>query len=903
VLVSGTPQQIGPYTIDAEIGRGGMGVVYRARDTRLDRAVAIKALPEHLAEDPDRLARFEREAKTLATLNHANIAQIYGVEEHEGRRYLVLELVEGETLAELIGRGPLAIDESIEIATQVAEGVAAAHEAGVVHRDLKPGNIIITPEGRAKVLDFGLARVEDAADPASGSSMSPTMTSPAQHSPTMPGVILGTAAYMSPEQARGRRVDKRSDVWSFGVILYEMLTGASPFAGETVSDSVGAVLHKDLDLDRLPRDTPARVRRVLRRCLTRDRSRRLQSIGDARVELLDIEPEETSAPAAGGRFGWAALAGAAAGAALVVGAIGAWLWAPGGVEAPPAVQRFSIVAVEDGGRIDDRWGAHFAISPDGTRMAIALLDGSDRTLWVRSLDSDRMRRLPGTEGAEHVSFSPDGQWILFANTDSLQRVSVSGGTPIRICATGGDDRGATWLDDGRIVFAPTQTDALMIVDASGGEPEPLTELDASRNERSHRWPSYLREANAVVFTAQRFGTTFNEASIDVLDLTTGERTTLVRGGAYGRILPTGHVVFLREASLYAAPVDLDRMELTGEPVPVIDGITYSASNGGTHLAFSQTGTLLYLPGGERNWSEKSLIAVDMEGAVTQIAEGNADYNSPAVSPDGRRIAFMIGSIGNNADIWLLDLDRGLRTRLTYGEDDETAPMWSPDGSLICYVINRGGLADAVMVVPADGSAEPAPLGFGEVQSSPTDWSPDGRSILVTVGYADEGRDLMIARREGDGWTTAPFVATPFDESFGAFSPDGAWVVYESDASGQHEIYITRSDGSGGRLQLSTSGGQYPRWSPDGTRVYYLREFATDRPAMMAVDLAFEETRVRASRPLELFRTEMSGFFTWHLFDVMPDGSGFVAMKPLQSGEERDLRRLNLVLNWFEELKR
>jgi len=903
--VSGSSgSQIGPYTIDRELGRGGMGVVYLARDTRLDRAVAIKALPEELASDPARLERFEREAKTLAQLNHPNVAGIHGVEEYEGARYLVLEYVEGETLAEMLDRGPLPVDEGIELAVQIAAGVEAAHEAGVIHRDLKPGNVIVTPEGRAKVLDFGLARVEETSSLSSGAmSESPTLTSPAiQHSPTMPGVILGTAAYMSPEQARGRRVDKRTDIWSFGVVLYEMLTGASPFVGETATDSIGAILHREVDFSLLPAGTPANVQRVVRRCLVRDKMRRLQSIGDARVELLDVE-EAASAPAADRRFGWRTLAGSAVGAALVVGLVGVWLGASRGGETRASVQRFSIDVAGEGRTIDDRWGAHFALSPDGTRLAITLREGPERTLWVRSLDSDRMTRLSGTEGAGHVSFSPDGQWILFADNEALQRVSVSGGTPIKICEVGGDHRGATWMDDGRVVFSPSQTDALMIVEASGGEPAPLTTLDESKNERSHRWPDYVPEADAIVFTAQRFGTTFNEASIDVLDMGTGERKTLVRGGAYGRILPSGHLVFMREASLYAAPMDLDRLELIGEPIPVIDGITYSASNGGTQAAFSRTGTLLYLAGGERNWSEKMLTAVDMEGAVTPLVEEYADYNGPAVSPDGRRVAFIDGSVGNNADIWLLDMARGLRTRLTYGENDEASPVWSPDGEMLCFSTTDGGNDHVIMVVPADGSAEPAALGVGGGLSSPTDWSPDGQSILYTDGYADQGRDIMIARREGDGWVEAPLVATSFDEAFGSFSPDGEWVVYASDASGQDEVYITPSGGSGGRLQISTSGGEYPRWSADGAQVFYLRDFQLDRPAMMAVDLNFEEEGAQASRPRELFRSDMSGFYLWHWFDVRPDGSGFVAMKPLQTGEKRDLRHLQLVLNWFEELER
>ena len=892
---------IGPYAIVREIGRGGMGVVYLARDPRLERNVAIKALPEHLAADPARLERFEREARTLAGLNHPNVAGIHGVEESDGARYLVLEYVEGETLAERLDRGPAPMDEAMEIAAQIAAGIEAAHEAGVVHRDLKPANIKITPDGAAKVLDFGLARAEATDSSAGTIGESPTLTSPAIHSPTMPGVILGTAAYMSPEQARGRAVSRSTDIWSFGVVLYEMLTGFSPFRGETVSDSIGAVLHREPDLSLLPEGAPARVRRVLRRCLTRDRTRRLQSIGDARIELLEPD-DEPGVPAAGRRRAGAwAILGAAGAAALLGGAAG-WLAASAGPEPERPVQRFSIDAAGEGRTIDDRWGAHFALSPDGRRIALSLREGQDRRLWIRSLDSDRMTELAGTEGASHVSFSPDGQWVLFANSDALCRVSVSGGTPIRICDVGGDHRGATWMDDGRIVFSPTQTDPLMIVDASGGEPERLTELDESRDERSHRWPAYAPGADAVVFTAQRVGTTFNEASVDVLDLETGERRELVRGGAYGRILPTGHLVFMREASLYAAPVDLDRLVLTADPEPVVDGITYSASNGGTQVAFSSTGALLYLAGGERNWREKSLVTVDPRGTLTPLVDGHADFNAPAVSPDGDAIVFQIGSVGNGADLWQLDVRRGLRTRLTFGEGDEVSPVWSPDGRLICFGM-RASDEFGMMLVPSDGSAEPEPIGFGGDTVFPTDWSSDGERICFTRGYADGGRDVIVARRDGDGWVESPLAATDFDEAFGSFSPDGAWVVYQSDASGRAEIYVTASDGSGGRVQLSTSGGEYPKWSADGARVFYLRDFAIDEPAMMAVDIAFDGGRATPSRPDELFRAPIAGFFLWPIYDVLPDGSGFVGMRPLQTGEQRDLRHLRLVLNWFEELRR
>jgi len=573
--------QIGPYTIDRELGRGGMGVVYLATDTRLGREVAIKSLPPELAQAPDRLERFEREARTLAQLNHSNIAGIHGVEEHEGARYLVLEYVEGQTLAEMLDRGPLPVADAIDLAVQIAAGVEAAHEAGVVHRDLKPGNIIVTPDGQAKVLDFGLARTEEAQG-SSTNTEAATITSPAiQHSPTMPGVILGTAAYMSPEQARGRRVDKRTDVWSFGVVLYEMLVGASPFVGETVSDSIGAVLHKDVDLDRLPPQTSANVRRVLRRCLERDRNERWRDIGDARVELRsrDDEALRSSTPSQRRAPMLIVLA------LLVVAVIalaGVALTRPSPRTAPARLT-FPVTLLP-GGAPGVGARPNFALSPDGDRLVVAAAVGNESGLWVRDLTSDAATLLPETVGASTPTFSPDGRWIAYFTESALWKIASSGGSPQRLADAESTNRGLAWLGMDRIVYSPGTTSPLHVVSAAGGAPEIITTLDTNdggRPYRSHRWPNAGPGARSVVFTAQHTGESFNESAIAVVDLASGQITTLLDdAGSYPIVLPGGELLYTTGGTVFACRVDWSVPAIVGTPRPVLYEVMHKPLNGG-----------------------------------------------------------------------------------------------------------------------------------------------------------------------------------------------------------------------------------------------------------------------------------------------------------------------------------
>ncbi|MEL7473307.1 MAG: protein kinase, partial [Planctomycetota bacterium] len=548
--------RIGPYEVDRELGRGGMGVVYLARDARLDRAVAIKALPEHLASDPARLERFEREAKTLAGLSHPNVAGIHGVEEQDGARYLVLEFVDGETLADALDRGPLSVDDAIDYAVQIAAGVEAAHEAGVIHRDLKPANIKLTPDGVAKVLDFGLARVEESAS--STGLDSPTMTTPPpQHSPTIEGAILGTAAYMSPEQARGRRVDRRTDIWSFGVVLYEMLVGASPFHGETAGDSIGAVLHKQFDLDQLPPSTPSNVRRVLERCLERDKNERYRDIGDVRIELTRAEPAAARAepqPARRGRAWWAL--GCAGVLVAALAAMSQWVLGREGSEGGASVVRLAITPPPDASlRLSGDLGGPAVVSRDGARVAfVATREGESRRVWLRDLDATEAVELPGTDQALFPFWSPDNRHIGFITPGALMKHDTVSGATTRICESG-QGRGGAWTDDGRIIFAPYFRGGLVVVDADGGEPEPLTTLDDDLHT-SHRWPTMIPGADRFLYLA--VSARPNEQGnngVYLASLSDPGNPKRVMPSDYGAVYADGHLVFVRDGALLARPFD------------------------------------------------------------------------------------------------------------------------------------------------------------------------------------------------------------------------------------------------------------------------------------------------------------------------------------------------------------
>ncbi|HSB35463.1 MAG TPA: protein kinase, partial [Thermoanaerobaculia bacterium] len=718
-LLPGT--RLGPYEVLSPLGQGGMGEVYRARDTRLSREVAIKVLPEAVARDSERLARFRREAQVLASLNHPHIAVIYGVEEAGGVEALVLELVEGETLAERIARGRVPPDEALEIARQIATALEAAHERGIVHRDLKPSNVKLDRGGRVKVLDFGLAKAlsSDASSPDVTSS--PTLTAAA----TQAGVVIGTAAYMSPEQARGKAVDKRSDIWAFGAVLYEMLTGRRAFQGETVSDTLAAVLTKEPDWSALPPGIPAAVARVLRRCLDRDAKTRIHDIADARLELDEpplppAGPVPIPYPTSGTPF-WAVLAGLVL--ALAAGA-GWWRALRPRPAAPPRVTGFAV-ALPEGERIPFDDSPVLDLSRDGTRLVFIGDRGGHRRLYVRSRDRIEPKPVPGSEGAYSPFLSPDAQWIGFFADGKLKKIPAAGGVAMAL-ADAPNNRGGVWLEDDTIVFAPQFTSGLNRVAARGGKTEVLTTPNAAAGERSHRWPTYLPGGGAVLFTIGllKGPGNYDDARIAVWEPGARKPRVLFEGGSMARFAPPDHLVFWRAGTVLAAPFDSKRRSVGGEPVALEEKTSGDPSSGVAYAAVAADGTLAYVPGTE-SLSERRLILTDRTGKARPVPAPPRSYHYPRFSPDGKRIAVTIGpGHGNADDVWICDLATGALARLTFGDGNGNySPVWSPDGRRVAYGSDRAH--QGVYLKNADGSGEEEPLQPDARPELPQDWSRDG----------------------------------------------------------------------------------------------------------------------------------------------------------------------------------
>ncbi|UCF68505.1 MAG: serine/threonine-protein kinase, partial [Acidobacteriota bacterium] len=677
-----------------------MGEVWKAVDTTLDREVAIKILPEAFAASPDRLTRFEREAKLLASLNHPNIATIHGLHESQGTRFLAMELVAGEDLAERLSSGPIPLEQALNLARQVANALAAAHARGVIHRDLKPGNIKITPDGSVKVLDFGLAKAMEAEPVSEGTdpSFSPTLTS----TRTGAGVILGTASYMSPAQARGTPVDQRADMWAFGCVLYEMLTGRRIFEGETTSDTLAAVLRADPDWDALPQDTPRAIRRLLRRCLEKDPERRLHSALDARIEIDDAlsehdEPPPSSVALRPAKRRWLPWAVAAFFALLAIIAIVS-------VE-DRSVHESSHLAVALPLKLELHAALSgeliAALSPDGKRLAFAAREEDTIRLYLRSLDSPEVSMVPETEGASSPFFSPDGQWVAFFAEGKLKKVSVQGGTPVDLCdAPSG--RGGTWISEETIIFTPLYTSGLARVSASGGEPEIITVPDSSRNERTHRWPDVLPGAKAIVFTVGTLDKPgyYEDATIAAVDLESGEVRTLIEGGSFARYSRSGHLVYSREGSLLAVPFDAQQLTVTGPPSPVLEGVARDTTSGAVHYAISRAGTLMYIPEGIES-PEVTVAWVDRDGRAETLFRMPRPFQAPRLSPDGTKLVVGVGPGLGDGDIWVHDLAAGKSTRLTF-ESDYIAPIWTPDGVRVVFGVTRGG-SEGIAWKAADGS--------------------------------------------------------------------------------------------------------------------------------------------------------------------------------------------------------
>jgi len=904
-LASGT--HVGPYEITAAIGAGGMGEVYRARDPKLGRDVAIKVLPEAFVNDAQRMARFQREAKVLASLDHPNIASIYGLEDSGGTRALVMQLVEGPTLADRIKAGPIPIDESVRIAKQIADALEYAHERGIIHRDLKPANVKVTNDDAVKVLDFGLAKALEG-DPSSiDISTSPTISRMA----TMQGVLLGTAAYMAPEQAKAKSVDRRADIWAFGCVLYEMLTGKQAFTGETVTDTLASVIKEEPDLKLLPAATPMRVRVLLQRCLQKDPKQRLRDIGDARISLDEVlagAPEPSSiaaAPISMSRW-QVVLPWTVAALLLVTLAPIAFVHFR---EKPAALAepvRSEILLHEEATPFA---GAGLALSPDGRQLAFFAATAADNTerLWIRSLDSLQARPLLGSEVENAPSpffWSPDSRFIAFGAGGKLKKIAVAGGPAQTLCDVTSLVLGGSWNEEGVIIFG-TSAGGLMRVSAEGGTATPLTTLDTSRNELHHSLPFFLPDGRHFVYmrlSASAENTGAYIGSLDAKPEEQNRKPLLVTG--YGTayapsaVRGLGHLLFIRDRALLAQPFDPVRRELSGEPIVIADRLGNFLEAG--LFSVSANGVLIY---SDTSGQSFQLSWFDRQGKVQSVPTKQPGVPIDlAVSPDAQRVALAI--IGpTDISLWLHDFSRGTSTRFTFSPNGNLSAVWSPDENNIIFSSSRSGGLE-LYKKPANGGKDEELILKSSESKYPTSWSRDGRFLLYTALDPKTKADLWVLPLQGDQ-KPFPFLRTEFNEGGGQFSPDGRWIAYASDESGRSEIYVRpfAPDSSGGanregKWQISTDGGTEPHWRRDGKELYYL---SADRREVMAVEVAAGPA-FQAEVPQALFQTPPSGEIIGGLrqWDAAPDGSRFLF---LTAAEQTTQSRFTVVLNWTSLLKK
>jgi serine/threonine-protein kinase len=914
---SSASRTVSHFILLEHLGSGGMGVVYRAHDRRLDREVAIKVLPEEVAQDEDRLARFEREAKLLASLNHQNIATLHGLEEHRGQRFLVMELVEGETLAGRIEKGPLPFDDALDIAFQITEGLEAAHGRGVIHRDLKPANVMVDSDGGVKVLDFGLAKAFDPEDsgPQSPESLaeSPTLTAGL----TRGDVLLGTAAYMSPEQARGRPVDKRADIWAFGCVLYEMLTGSRAFAGATATEILAAIIKEEPDWENLPAETSAPVRRLLRRCLTKDPRDRFHDIADVRIELQSLATDDAETfetlPSVQTRDGWRARL---PWSLIAIFAVVAGALILGALRKPPSgAVTIMLLGLEPAERLGSFYGTgieilglhgrSFDISTDGRVLVFLARDDTGSRLYRRALDEARATPIPGTEDAHSLFISPDAEWIGFWADGSIKKVRTEGGPTMSVCDARLPPWGASWGPNDTIVFGQ-HNGGILQVPGDGGEPKEITEL--AGGETGHWHPRFLPDKETLLFTTRKKAGDWEDTAIVAQSIISGKRTTLVENGADARYAPTGHLVYVRLGTLVAVPFDLKRLEVTGSAVVVQDSVRQTVNAGpyaldtyGGLYTLSDSGTLVLVTGGVWADERTSIVWVDRKGRAEPVSFPPGIYSAPRFSPDGTRVAVQSSGFDDGNDIWVYEISRGTLTRLTIEESRESLPAWTPDGARITFASDRSG-DESIYWAQADGSgAAELVLAREGCRVSPAAWSSDGRN-LVFLQSCEVGSGGIWAMPLGG--EPQPFIESPHHETWPTFSPDGRWLAYGSgqEVLGRYEVFVTPFPGPGPRIQISTDGGREPAWARDGRELFFRGPSSGDgMGSMWAVDIT-TEPELSVGRPRELFRDEYQPNFMLRAYDVSPDGQMFVMQKHHPRSEE-PVTHLNVTLNWFEELKR
>jgi serine/threonine-protein kinase len=884
------------YEILEKIGEGGMGEVYSALDRNLNRRVAIKVLPVEFADNSERLARFEREAKLLAALNHPNIASIYGLEESEGWKFLVLELVEGETFLKKLRRGPLVLEETLDLCRQLAEGLEAAHEKGIIHRDLKPGNIIISPDGRVKILDFGLAKIYSKETSEVDVAKTPTITDQM----TKPGIVWGTAAYMSPEQARGHASDKRTDIWAFGCILFECLTGERVFSGETTSDIMAHILKAEPDWSQLPLMTPPMVETLLRRCLRKDPRSRLHDIADARLDIVDAVQQPVVSTNESRRhiqkpgwfIGWALLL-------IVVGMAGRaiynrWVKKPypgqpvhSTINLPPGMQ------LSGGGRVNR---TEIVLSPNGQNIIFSA--GQDGALdkakiYKRSLDSLEALPVDGTEGGSAPFYSPDGDWIGFWAEQKLYKVPSEGGIPIALCDAPNRPYGALWARDGRI-FLGTLHWGIQAIPENGGEWSTLIDVDKEK-EMTLRLPYLLPDGNALIFTSMPHVTGV-AADIELFSFETGERRVLIEDGTDARYLPTGHLIFLRNSTLMAVPFDLNNLKISGSVVPVMTGVRhaindmYTGNNSGAGLySFSDSGLFAYVAGGITPDPQVEFFWVDRKGKAQPWAEfGKRPAFLPRLSPDGREVAYHTQGLNNS--IWIYDIERNTNSRLITPPGSASSPIWDPTGTLIALSWSAQG-PHTVWRMAKDGSGKMEQLTESDIFHYPVSWSPDGKYIAFS-----DSQNLMILNMEDK--KVLSFASGPDRRMFPEFSPDGRWLAYSSDETGRREIYVSSFPEGDKKHIISNRGGMEPLWSRDGKELFYW-ETST---RLMKVDISIDQ-KLNSSAPKALFEfPSRLSTIPIRNYDVTPDGERFLVGKSIPR-YPAGVTQINLIQNWFEELKR
>jgi serine/threonine-protein kinase len=881
-------RRLGTYEIRLMLGAGGMGEVYRAHDTKLGRDVALKILPELFTRDPDRLSRLEREARALAALSHPYVAGIYGIEDFDdggtSTRALILELVEGETLADRLAHGALPLAEALNVARQIAEALEAAHERGIIHRDLKPANIKITPSGVVKVLDFGLAK---AVGESGSHDQAQLATGPVGE--TREGVILGTLAYMSPEQARARPVDKRTDVWAFGCVLYETLTGRRAFIGETSPDLIAGIIEREPEWSGLPRNLSPALRRLLRRCLEKDPQQRLRDIGDARLEIQEEIQQTRSGTATVGDSGFSGrgnrlrrrlvVAGVAAAGAVAGGLIVAQFDTSLEEPAPPAAH--FMVQLPPNSRLASIDFPAIATSPDGSLVAYVATRGGQSELFVRPMNSVDPIPLAGTANATTPFFSPDSRWIGFFADGQLKKISTSGGPAITLCAAP-VGAGASWGANGMIVFAGTTGAGLSRVSDAGGEPEPITQLNAQTGEFSHRWPEWLPGEEAVLYTVGTTGS-WDDAEIVAQSFVSGERSVVVRGGTNPHYTP-GYLVYSRGGAILAVPFDPENLTVTGPTVQVLDNVVQSF-DGAAQLSLSRSGSAVYVAGVFES-DQRRLATVDRSGAPTPIAAPPRPYATPRLSPDGGRL--LVTLEGETSELWLYDIAPGTLTQLTF-DAGARFPVWSPDAQRVAFSSNKAGALNLFLIDIARRGAGERLTSSDNLQVAGS-WTSDGRTLAFVEQHPVRGRDIRLitpSDRSARSW-----LDSMFEEGAPRFSPDGRWLAYVSNESGRQEVYIRMLAGSPGPLPVSNSGGAEPVWARDGRELFY-REGNT----MMAVRFTGSGADLKVGRPQALFDGQFArGSIDAANYDVSPDGQRFLMVQSDQQSSGATM--FHVLIHWI-----